>query len=450
MRGWRGQVLMASVLGISFCLGTAGTAVAQPAPAAAPDPGPTVDINVFFHDLSPYGVWDQTPNFGWVWYPNEVPAGWRPYTHGHWLLTDDGWTWASDWDWGWGPFHYGRWFDDANLGWVWVPGAVWAPAWVMWEQSEDYIGWAPLPPQVRWSWSVGLEFGDMELESMLPPGAFVFVPDRDFLDRDVRRFVVPRVRSVMILPRAHVVTRYGIEDGRIIDHGIPPEALERRFGHRITRYRIEGVESPVASTGANVTSTAGWSSTVPTSGRGSASSLRSSVPSISCCPSTSLSGARRPSDGTWSGDTGRSSGSSSASRTRSDGILRRACAPRSCSSGRNGSASSCGASSSASATRWSSATPGSDSATRRSSAGLAASTSAETSTGAERPMAASTTEARGMPASTMGMAAAPTSLRRGHPVGPGSPITAAGAVADVGRGRGRGLGQRFDRPASSR
>jgi len=244
MRGWRGQVLMATVLGISFCLGTAGTAVAQPAPAAAPDPGPMVDINVFFHDLSPYGVWDQNPNFGWVWYPNEVPAGWRPYTHGHWLLTDDGWTWASDWDWGWGPFHYGRWFDDANLGWVWVPGAVWAPAWVMWEQSEDYVGWAPLPPQVRWSWSVGLEFGDMELESMLPPGAFVFVPDRDFLDRDVRRFVVPRVRSVMILPRAHVVTRYGIEDGRIIDHGIPPEALERRFGHRITRYRIEGVESP--------------------------------------------------------------------------------------------------------------------------------------------------------------------------------------------------------------
>ena len=28
---------------------------------------------------------------------------------GHWLQTEYGWTWISDWDWGWAPFHYGRW-----------------------------------------------------------------------------------------------------------------------------------------------------------------------------------------------------------------------------------------------------------------------------------------------------------------------------------------------------
>lgn len=32
------------------------------------------------------------------------------------------------------------------MGWVWVPGVEWAPAWVSWRVGGGYIGWAPLPP----------------------------------------------------------------------------------------------------------------------------------------------------------------------------------------------------------------------------------------------------------------------------------------------------------------
>ena len=85
---------------------------------------PRVSVNVsFFYDsLAPYGNWYSSPRYGWVWAPASVGASWRPYQYGHWAYSDYGWTWVSDYDWGWATFHYGRWYLDPVLGWVWVPG----------------------------------------------------------------------------------------------------------------------------------------------------------------------------------------------------------------------------------------------------------------------------------------------------------------------------------------
>jgi len=100
--------------------------------------------------LEPYGSWQPHPRFGEVWVPYDLPQGWRPYTYGRWVYTEEwGWYWVSDEeeaDWGWVTFHYGRWAHDRRLGWFWVPGDEWGPAWVDWRRGEDYVGWAPLPP----------------------------------------------------------------------------------------------------------------------------------------------------------------------------------------------------------------------------------------------------------------------------------------------------------------
>jgi hypothetical protein len=77
-------------------------------------------------DLDEYGDW-QAPGqdaqgYGAVWYPRGVPAGWTPYSNGHWAwVAPWGWTWVEAEPWGFAPFHYGRW---ANFGgrWGWVPG----------------------------------------------------------------------------------------------------------------------------------------------------------------------------------------------------------------------------------------------------------------------------------------------------------------------------------------
>jgi hypothetical protein len=75
-----------------------------------------------YDDLDDYGAWAPTPDYGPVWYPRGVAAGWQPYTVGHWAYVSPwGYTWVDDAPWGYAPFHYGRW---ALIGgrWGWVPG----------------------------------------------------------------------------------------------------------------------------------------------------------------------------------------------------------------------------------------------------------------------------------------------------------------------------------------
>ncbi len=130
--------------------------VSSPAPASAatPDAMPyeqsagIASPADFYEPLSPYGSWVAYPGYGRVFVPNRaiVGAGFRPYTDGHWEYSEWGWTWVSHAPFGWATGHYGRWFYDSSYGWVWVPGTVWAPAWVSWRTGGGYVGWAPLPP----------------------------------------------------------------------------------------------------------------------------------------------------------------------------------------------------------------------------------------------------------------------------------------------------------------
>jgi hypothetical protein len=109
-------------------------------------PETSVSFDTFESGLSPYGSWVSVGAYGRVWRPAGVAAGWRPYYHGRWEWTDEGWLWISTEPWGWATYHYGRWAFDSFYGWVWVPGYQWAPAWVSWRFGVDYIGWAPLGP----------------------------------------------------------------------------------------------------------------------------------------------------------------------------------------------------------------------------------------------------------------------------------------------------------------
>jgi hypothetical protein len=144
MKNTRIMVLAALLLGALPMTGSA-----QPSISAGLRIGPSgrarVDVGVFYDDLASYGHWIQRPSYGWVWTPRVAARSWRPYEDGHWVWTDLGWTWASNEPFGWATYHYGRWYDDPDYGWEWVPGNQWAPAWVDWQAGNDYVGWAPLP-----------------------------------------------------------------------------------------------------------------------------------------------------------------------------------------------------------------------------------------------------------------------------------------------------------------
>ena len=79
-------------------------------------------------DLDNNGTWSEEPEYGHVWYPNEVGPDWAPYSSGYWSYVGPwGWTWVDYAPWGFAPFHYGRW---GFIGgrWGWCPGPVVGPA----------------------------------------------------------------------------------------------------------------------------------------------------------------------------------------------------------------------------------------------------------------------------------------------------------------------------------
>jgi hypothetical protein len=79
-----------------------------------------------YSDLDENGSWNEEPDYGPVWYPSQVDAGWAPYSYGSWNYVGPwGWTWVGYEPWGFAPYHYGRW---AFIGsrWGWCPGPYYA------------------------------------------------------------------------------------------------------------------------------------------------------------------------------------------------------------------------------------------------------------------------------------------------------------------------------------
>ena len=157
-----------------------------------------VSFQFFYDSLSPYGEWVEIDGYGDCWAPTGVDADWSPYTDGYWSYTDAGWTWVSYEDWGGICYHYGRWLRTDDVGWCWVPDEEWGPAWVSWRSNDDYIGWAPLPPEARWRPSIGFSVWCDDAYD-IGPGYYSFCSVIDFGAPLIRTVCLPRYRNVEIV-----------------------------------------------------------------------------------------------------------------------------------------------------------------------------------------------------------------------------------------------------------
>jgi hypothetical protein len=180
--------------------------------------GPTGDFRNFYEPLGAYGSWFNTRNFGYVYQPTVVrDVSWRPYTRGRWAFTDQGWTWVSSEPFGWACYHYGRWAQLRGVGWVWVPGSEWAPAWVTWRESPGHVGWAPLPPETlawrgrAWDSSVEVSFG-------ISSSNFSFVSYRNF-GNNIQAYCLPPVQNTVIYSSTTNITHYQITGSRVFVGG---------------------------------------------------------------------------------------------------------------------------------------------------------------------------------------------------------------------------------------
>jgi hypothetical protein len=199
----------------------------------------TVDIDYFYDALSPYGDWVQVEGYGYAFQPFvtvEDPE-WRPYTDGQWAYTDAGWTWVTNEDFGWATYHYGRWMKAGSV-WLWLPGNEWAPAWVSWRSSPEYVGWAPLPPEAVWQQDVGFSVA-VDTTYDIGPSYYSFVPIRFFGAPRLRTYVEPWHRNVDYMRRTdnctHITYRQGDVRMRNIFIGGPDYVEINRYSERPLR-----------------------------------------------------------------------------------------------------------------------------------------------------------------------------------------------------------------------
>jgi hypothetical protein len=207
----------------------------------APDPSEEdAGYNTFYTKLEPYGDWRETSDYGYVWQPRAAEASrdWHPYTEGRWVYTDAGWTWISEEPFGWATYHYGRWTRLRTVGWVWVPGDEWAPAWVSWRKSDEYVGWAPLPPEASFDRRRGIQnWSDNYYD--VGPEQYRFVSTREFGSRQIERTLVPRERNATIINQTTNVTNITYTNTMVVNQGPSYDELRTRSQQPIERLRLE-------------------------------------------------------------------------------------------------------------------------------------------------------------------------------------------------------------------
>ncbi|WP_274425613.1 DUF6600 domain-containing protein [Chelativorans sp. YIM 93263] len=199
-----------------------------------------VDISVFFDSLRDYGSWVSHPRHRYVWVPTDVDAGWGPYTNGRWVYTDQyGWYFVSDEPFAWAVYHYGRWAYASDIGWYWVPGTRWAPAWVSWRRGDDYIGWAPLPPEGD-GFAVSVEVSTVEP----PPGYWAFVPVNQFTASDLSVTIVERSEIPTIYERTEVLGPVVVENDVVVNNVVDIDFIEQNADEEITIVEVQEVDDP--------------------------------------------------------------------------------------------------------------------------------------------------------------------------------------------------------------
>jgi hypothetical protein len=165
---------------------------------------------------------------------------WRPYTDGHWVWTDYGWTWIANEEWGDIPFHYGRWGWDNDLGWFWVPGTVWSPAWVTWRSNDQYMGWAPFPP--GFEFRAGMNFNSLSID--IPFNFWVFIQGPHFQDMDLNPYVLPFERNRTIVNFTSLHNNFYERDNRIFNEGFGVDEVRRITGRAVPRFGLQDAPRP--------------------------------------------------------------------------------------------------------------------------------------------------------------------------------------------------------------
>jgi hypothetical protein len=206
-----------------------------------------------YSDLDDNGTWNEEPDYGPVWYPNTVDAGWAPYSYGYWNYVGPwGWTWIGYEPWGFAPFHYGRW---AFIGarWGWCPGPhyarpVYGPAFVGFlgggfgRGFGGGIGWFPLgfrEPFRPWYHTSGVYYRNININNTR-------ITNTTIINNRGANFnyaYARNTRAVTVASRNNFVSGQAINRGafRVNEAALRSAQVTNRTGFTPTRQSFAGV-----------------------------------------------------------------------------------------------------------------------------------------------------------------------------------------------------------------
>jgi hypothetical protein len=193
------------------------------------------DVNV---DLGLFFVWQPAPDLAVSMTTTNVAAPvYVPYTNGQWVNTDAGWYFAAATPYEDITMHYGRWVYTPDMGYVWMPGRVWSPAWVDWRYGNDYVAWSPLPPEAV--------FVDNVLIEPVPIVAtnYVVVPTMYFMEPQIYTYTVwdPVVRETIVTyPRIDGLV---VTNNVIVNQGPDVTIIENISGKHFEKIKINRVDN---------------------------------------------------------------------------------------------------------------------------------------------------------------------------------------------------------------
>jgi len=180
-------------------------------------------------------VWKPSTDLGVVKVEGEVPM-FVPYSNGQWVNTDAGWYFKAPTPAEEIVSHFGRWVHSATDDWLWVPGRVWAPAWVDWKQNETYVSWAPLPP------SAFMHSSSVDV-SLIDENSYVIVDRKFFLEPAVYKYNVSYPGSVNRVLVSELARTDGIVvlNNTIINRGPDFNVIQTIYGRTIDQVKIKRV-----------------------------------------------------------------------------------------------------------------------------------------------------------------------------------------------------------------
>ena len=148
-----------------------------------------------------------------------------------------GWYWNSNERFGWATYHYGRWVNIGGTGWCWVPGNQWAPAWVSWRESNEHVGWAPLPPEADFSAHQSISsWSDSYYD--VGPAAYAFINYSHWREPSYTRFIERPERNVQIISETRNVTNIVTNNNVINNFGPPVQTVATRTNQNIQQVKL--------------------------------------------------------------------------------------------------------------------------------------------------------------------------------------------------------------------